>query len=751
MSSSVGGSSDNNQTAQAKQGPAVQQAAGSGGGDVHGDNRASASDWADFTTDDGRVYYFNRVTQVTSWEKPDELKTQQERDSVWKEYMKDGRPYWYNTVTKKPTWERPAELGSGKEVPTTTSGTTAVATANTNKVVESVAEEAPARKTDEEKYIVSSPSLAPVPVILSPPSTAKVLPVQSSANPTRGAQSLPLPTPQMQPKRPDIRTSMPMGGPPVPRFRPPPPVPPAGALEAASKSAKTQRPEYRTLEEAERAFAGMLKLHNVGGDWTWEQTLRAVVNDPDYRALKTLAERKDAFHRYIEETREIESERRKQLAKKRRDYFFALLDSLPVCEVTRFRKVRHLVLGLQQDDANKNAFAAVPTDEEKIRLFNAYVDEMSHDLKVERRKLRGEQIKAVEESLIGLKVNTRWPDVKSKLLEEFGQFLMPILSTNKEERMPMNQPAFYRLLKQENAGKGGMGELKDPEGGLSLLDFMDAFDIAIKRAEKRDADQKQRDKECVQTQERQNRDVFRQLLSEYNDKITPESTWTEFYPLVKADQRYIAMLGQAGSSPLELFWDKVELLNEDVYHERRALESVMRTKGFRVNPDTQLSEIQGFVEEACRESERPSSQNLEFIYQQLVARARRRKEEEEERLTRQRNRLLDDFRYALYDIEPELDPEKSTWEIELPRIRRLPEYRDINDEDSCKKVFELVIERQREHADQKRRRRENEPRKRPLTPDHDDVASTRKRKDEHDGGSNLNEYSSELEEGEMVI
>ncbi|KAJ2403202.1 U1 snRNP protein [Coemansia sp. RSA 2559] len=537
-----------------------------------------------------------------------------------------------------------------------------------------------------------------------------------------------------------------------PQFRPPPPVPPASAL-GALKSARPRRREHRTPEEAEQAFIDMLKAHKVCGDWTWEQTLRAVVDDPDYRALKTFAARKDAFHKYISVTREAEDERKRLLDKQRREGFFALLDSLPICEVTRFGKVRHLALGLdqQQHDKGDSAFLAVPTEAERIRMFNAYMDEMAHELKMARRQLRSEQIKTVEKSLDRLKTTARWDDTKPKLLESLGDLLMPILCTNKEERVPMDQPFFYRLAKQANTHDGGKYESKDPEGGLSLLDFMDAFDAAIKMAEKREAEQKQCEKEKMFRQERQNRDAFKQLLKEHSNKITPESTWTEFYPLFKTDQRYLDMLGQPGSTPLELFWDEVEILSEGIYHERKVLESAMRAEDFRFHVDTQLAEVKAFVK-FCRESERPSSQNIELIYQQLASKAKRKKEDEEERLARQRRRLLDDFRYALYELDPELDPERSTWENELPRVRRLSEFKDVDDEDACREVFELAVERQRERKSQKRRRREDEPRKRSRSPEHDDISpSTKRPKDPYSDVADEAGHSSGLEEGEMVL
>ncbi|KAJ2555622.1 U1 snRNP protein, partial [Coemansia sp. RSA 1933] len=710
-----------NQPAETSPGSAIQQTADVDINSSGSPQSSESSSWVEYITPDGRAYYFNRTTQKTTWEKPDELKTPLEKNSVWKEYMKDGRPYWYNTVTKDSTWERPTELG--KAVQTAVSKGPAIAASPDHAI----------NKADRPS--AASPPQAIVPDMRPPaavPSSAQPLPAHSTAMPGRA----PAPAPAQQ-------------------FRPPPPVPPAGALAGASGSTKPQRREYRTPEDAECAFMDMLKTHGVCGDWTWEQALRAVVNDPDYRALKTLSERKDAFQKYISVTREAEDQNKRLVAKKRREDFNALLDSLPVCEVTRFGKIRHLALALQQDkDGRDAAFFAVQTEAERIKTFNTYVDEMAHELKAARRQLRSEQIKVVDQSLDDLKMAARWEDTKPRLIEQLGNLLMPILSSTKEERIPMDQPYFYRLEKYSSAHNDN-NKPRDPEGGLSLLDFMDAFDSAIKRAEKREADLKQREKEKTFRQERLNRDAFRLLLKEHSDNITPSSTWSEFYPLIKTDQRYTEMLGQPGSTPLEMFWDEVEILSEGIYHERKALESVMRAESFRVNVDTPLADVKAFADQYVRDSDRPSSQNIEHIYNQLVSRAKRKKEEDDERLARQQRRLLDEFKYALYDLEPELDPESSTWVSELPRIRKLPEFKDIDDESACKEVFELVIERQRERSGQKRRRHWDESHKRSGSPDNDDATTMKRQKDRRaafdEAATAAEGLSSDLEEGEMVL
>uniref|UniRef100_A0A914LM36 Uncharacterized protein n=1 Tax=Meloidogyne incognita TaxID=6306 RepID=A0A914LM36_MELIC len=79
-------------------------------------NEAS-SIWSQHVADNGRIYFYNKVTKVSSWTKPDELKTSEEKEkSVWREYKTpEGKTYYYNTVTKITTWTKPEILNEVKD------------------------------------------------------------------------------------------------------------------------------------------------------------------------------------------------------------------------------------------------------------------------------------------------------------------------------------------------------------------------------------------------------------------------------------------------------------------------------------------------------------------------------------------------------------------------------------------------------------------------------------------------------------
>jgi pre-mRNA-processing factor 40 len=81
---------------------------------------------------------------------------------------------------------------------------------------------------------------------------------------------------------------------------PPPPSPATGALPP-----RPNMPDdpiiphngFATHEEAEKAFNHLLRKAGVDPTWTWDQTMRAVITDPLYKALNSLAEKKACWQK----------------------------------------------------------------------------------------------------------------------------------------------------------------------------------------------------------------------------------------------------------------------------------------------------------------------------------------------------------------------------------------------------------------------------------------------------------------------
>ena len=54
---------------------------------------------------------------------------------------------------------------------------------------------------------------------------------------------------------------------------------------------------FLTVEEGEKAFTHLLRKAGVDANWTWDQTMRAIITDPLYKALNTLAEKKACWEK----------------------------------------------------------------------------------------------------------------------------------------------------------------------------------------------------------------------------------------------------------------------------------------------------------------------------------------------------------------------------------------------------------------------------------------------------------------------
>jgi pre-mRNA-processing factor 40 len=103
---------------------------------------------------------------------------------------------------------------------------------------------------------------------------------------------------------------------------------------------------------------------------------------------------------------------------------------------------------------------------------------------------------------------------------------------------------------------------------LSKYDVLTVFQNHVKALERNYNESIQEEKNKKLRRERKARDNFIALLSELrkDGKIKAGTKWSQIHPLIEADERYLAMAGQPGSTAMELFWDVVE-------EEERALRS----------------------------------------------------------------------------------------------------------------------------------------------------------------------------------
>ena len=290
---------------------------------------------------------------------------------------------------------------------------------------------------------------------------------------------------------------------------------------AAAPEFKSQNdPDYQSLEEAESAFMKLLKRHNVQPNWTWEETMRATIKDPQYRALKDPRDRKSAFEKYVVEVRMQEKDRAKERFAKLRADFNTMLKRHPeIKHYSRWKTIRPIIEG-------ETTFRSTNEEEERRQLFDEYIISLKKahiDQEAVRRKAALDELVDILGSL-NLEPYTRWAEA-NEMIHAHNKF--------------QSDEKFKSLTKS---------------------DVLTAFEDHIKTLERAFNDARQQHKAARARKERKHREQFVALLKELRSqgKIKAGSKWMNICPIIKDDPRYHGILGQSGSSPLDLFWDVVE-------------------------------------------------------------------------------------------------------------------------------------------------------------------------------------------------
>jgi len=175
--------------------------------------------------------------------------------------------------------------------------------------------------------------------------------------------------------------------------------------------------------------------------------------------------------------------------------------------------------------------------------------------------------------------------------------------------------------------------------------------------------------------------------------------WKEIFPLIKDDERFLNSVGQAGSTPLELFWDLLESLETEFRLKRDYVLDVLEDKRFEVTESTKYDEFKALMSTDPRTSVIPNDL-LERIFQNLVNKARRYAS------SKQSRKHGDAFRSLLRHM-PEVAYD-SSWEEIRPLVVGKEEFKALESEEERRIVFDKVIRRLQEKRDEEKRYREPE-------------------------------------------
>jgi len=185
--------------------------------------------------------------------------------------------------------------------------------------------------------------------------------------------------------------------------------------------------------------------------------------------------------------------------------------------------------------------------------------------------------------------------------------------------------------------------------------------------------------------------------------IIEGTKWKEIIPLFKDDERFLNMLGQSGSNPLELFWDIVDALEIDFRLKRDYVLDVLEEKRYEVSESTAYQDFKSLMSTDQRTSVIPNDL-LKRIFENLVNKSRRHAS------SRQSRKKPDAFRSLLRHMSDVTYD--STWDEIRPLVLNKEEFKALESEEERLVVFEKVIRRLKEKRDEEKRYRESSRRDR---------------------------------------
>ncbi|KAL9086155.1 MAG: hypothetical protein Q9159_004335 [Coniocarpon cinnabarinum] len=582
-----------------------------------------ASPWREVFTKEGRPYYHNTQTNATAWTKPAELDAGPQKPSMtpqaaagqWKTATAgDGRTYYYHTATRETKWEMPEELKRAQAAPTTPA--------------------TPVQSNGPSFVAGGAPNFQP---------------------PQRESHRLP-----DRPDRPDRSDRL------------------DRTFERARDYGQTDgyRPgivtgmddmQFVSSEEAESNFAKLLKRVGVQPDWTWEQTMRATITDPQYRAIKDPKERRAAFEKYVIEVREQDKERAKERVERLREDFTSMLKNHPeIKHYTRWKSARPILEG-------EIVFRSSNDDTERKQLYEEYIaglQKAHKEQEVANRKSALVELSSILRSL-QLEPYSRWADAR-QAIEETEKF--------------QNDDKFR---------------------SLTPSDVLTVFQDHVRDLERELHEKQQQRKNKKLRAERQHRDDFKALMRELraSGKLRAGTKWKDVHALIEKDPRYDALLGQSGSTPLDLFWDAVEDEEREYRAKRNEALDVLDDANVQITPQTTLDEVASVLKNDPRTASHDDA-DIELVYKRFHDKVVRREQEDKQNAERHTRHAIDRLRSVIKHLRPPISPDDS-WEDVKARVEKYPEYQDLEGDEQRKSAFDKVLKRLKEReADDQARERE---------------------------------------------
>lgn len=537
-------------------------------------------EWSEHKSPDGRTYYYNSVSKQSSWEKPDELKSPAEK-------LLSACPWKeYRSDSGKVYYHNINTKESKWDTPQE------ILDIKAKLVAEAAA-----------------PKVAIIPPVIIPPIVPPTN-ISEDTNTSLGAGAPAIDSPQTSSVNENSSSALDQAMAATLAAIEVPTEPPKEEekherdIKSPERSPDPPKLEFKDKKEAIEAFKEFIKEKNVPSNANWDQCVKIISKDSRYSAFKGLNEKKQAFNAY--KTQKLKDEREEQRlkakqAKETLEKFLMSCDKM--ASTVKYYKCDEMF-------TNMEVWKCVP-EPDRRDIYEDCIFNLAKREKEESRILKKRNMRVlgeVMESMANITYQTTWAEAQVMLLDN-------------------------------TAFKNDVNLL-----GMDKEDALIVFEEHIRQLERLEEEEKEREKKRHRRLARKNRDAFLTLLDTFHEegKLTSMSLWVELYPLISADLRFSAMLGQLGSTPLDLFKFYVENLKARFHDEKKIIKEILKEKSFVVQVQTTFEDFATIVCEDKRSATLDAG-NVKLTFNSLIEKAesleRERLKEESRRIKKMENEL----------------------------------------------------------------------------------------------------------------
>ena len=334
------------------------------------------------------------------------------------------------------------------------------------------------------------------------------------------------------------------------------------------KESHTELIPHIPREELYRKFKEKLKTLGITVTWKWEDASRLLFNEPEWKAIRTFSEKRNLFNEYITD---LKNKEREEIYLKR--------------------------------EKNKAKFRQLLSEDNTINSDSTYTEAMSR-----------------------LSYDERWRAVDEKEREDVFEDYIDLIYKKEEDEWKKEREVKKKLfleklkfkkIKSDTLWKNICIEFKDDPvfASMEKIDRIQAFADYITTLE---AEEKKEKKEKDKYQGYLNREKFRELLqiSVEEKKLNIDTKWSEFVSEIKDREEYLNMLGQEGSTPLELFQDKKNELKKDYKKVKKIFKEIITKNKIEIKYKISFEEFDNLISQ-YREGKIISIDMKKLLYEHI--------------------------------------------------------------------------------------------------------------------------------------